>query len=127
MAEIRDAVSEAGIDVPFVPVVPVRMTEAWLLFDEHAIRRAAGNPRGSEQLSISPSGFEDIADSKQVLHTALRLASGLPPRRRAKFKTAEASHRVADYISDFSPLRALPAFKTLEESIIAVIQRCGWS
>ena len=33
-------------NIPHICVVPVRMTEAWLLFDEKAIRKAAGNPNG---------------------------------------------------------------------------------
>jgi hypothetical protein len=33
-------------DMPVVCVVPVRMMEAWLLIDEMAIRRVAGNPNG---------------------------------------------------------------------------------
>jgi len=39
--EIREAVTH-----PHVALVPVRMTEAWFLHDEEAIRRASGNPNG---------------------------------------------------------------------------------
>jgi len=49
--EINEAVRLAEISIPFVPVVPVRMTEAWLLFDALAIRFAAGNPNGRVLLS----------------------------------------------------------------------------
>jgi len=38
--------------VRHIPVVPVRMMEAWLLIDESAIRSAAGNPNGTENLSL---------------------------------------------------------------------------
>src|SRR6185295_11421789 len=57
VTEIRRAVHEAtnaGIVVPAICVVPVRMQEAWLLFDELAIRRSSGNPNGSEVLEIPP-------------------------------------------------------------------------
>src|SRR5215470_17914474 len=37
---------------PTVCVVPVRMQEAWLLFDEQAIRWAAGNPYGRTSLVL---------------------------------------------------------------------------
>src|SRR4051812_38300493 len=39
--EVRAAVGAVSDPPPFVCVVPVRMMEAWLLFDEPAIRRAA--------------------------------------------------------------------------------------
>lgn len=46
LGEIDRAMTEVGFrDV--VSVVPVRMTEAWLLFEEAAIRRAADNPNGA--------------------------------------------------------------------------------
>lgn len=37
-----------------VPVVPVRMTEAWLLIDENALRWAAGDPNGRQPLDMPP-------------------------------------------------------------------------
>ena len=37
---------------PFVCLIPVRMQEAWLLFDEAAIRRASGNPNGQIALAL---------------------------------------------------------------------------
>jgi len=59
--------------VEVVPAVPVRMTEAWLLFDEAAIRRAAGCPNGSMPLELpSLKTSEDIPDPKTILHEALR-------------------------------------------------------
>ena len=44
--EIRAALEESarGKMAPVICVVPVRMQEAWLLIDETALRRAAGNP-----------------------------------------------------------------------------------
>src|SRR5690606_18674132 len=51
LAEIERARSSARIEGSLVPVVPVRMTEAWLLFDESAIRRAADNPNGTVDLA----------------------------------------------------------------------------
>src|SRR5882757_1735640 len=42
--EIRQAFNQAGIQLPAVAVVPVRMLEAWLCFNEDAVRRASGNP-----------------------------------------------------------------------------------
>ena len=81
--QIRDAVSNAGIAVPAVGVVPVRMQEAWLLFDENAIRRAAGNPRGTVDLGLPDARrLEDVPDPKSVLHEALRKATDLSTRRK---------------------------------------------
>lgn len=49
-----------------VPVIPVRMTEAWLLIDGSAIARAAG--RTSEVVEVPPvHTLEQIADPKREL------------------------------------------------------------
>ncbi|HUT94205.1 MAG TPA: hypothetical protein VMY37_32390 [Thermoguttaceae bacterium] len=112
---------------PAVPVVPVRMTEAWLLFDEKAIRRAAGNPNGTDPLQVPVRQAEDIPDPKAVLHEALRTASGLSGRRRQKFNVRDAVHRVGEYIDDFSPLRRLSAFQRLEEDLATVLREADWT
>jgi hypothetical protein len=53
--EIQRAMSEAAIlcERPAVIcVIPVRMHEAWLLFDTNAIRNAASNPSGRQTLQL---------------------------------------------------------------------------
>lgn len=100
-------------------VVPVRMTEAWLLFNEAALRRAAGNPNGRQPLSLpTPTVVcERLPDPKAKLLSMLREASGLRGRRLARFSPERARFRIAELIDDFAPLRGLPAFQVLEKEI----------
>ena len=103
------------------------MTEAWLLFDETAIRLAAGNPNGKNPLEIPDlSVIEDIPNPKIILFKILREASGLTDRRLKKFNMAESRIRIAELVSDFSPLRKLRAFQRLEIDISALKQN-GWA
>lgn len=116
LEEIRLAVETAGTNVPAVCVVPVRMTEAWMLFDAAAIRRAAGNPNGTQALKLPPlSRVESLPDPKAVLHETLRKASGLSPQRLARFNVRSASRLVTEHVDDFSPLRRLDSFARTEE------------
>jgi hypothetical protein len=123
-AEIRNAVNQAinnGFEVPAVAIVPVRMTEAWLSFDENAIRNAAGNPNGDVALNLPPlSKTEAVPDPKSGLRTALTVASGLTGRRRKKFNDSRALWRIVDFIEDFSSLRQLSAFQVFEETVRAL-------
>jgi len=108
--------------------VPVRMTEAWFLFDEAKIRRAAGNPAGSSVLSLPPiSRIEAMPDPKETLHDLLIQATELPQRRLKKFAHQKAAHRLAELIEDYSPLRQLPAFSQLERELQTVIRTSKWS
>jgi hypothetical protein len=125
-AEIQAAVAraaESGCRIPAVAVIPVRMLEAWLLFDERAIRQAAGNPNGQVVLPLPPmSKLERRPDPKQDLRDALRAASELSGRRLKKFDTRQAFWRVVDFIEDFSPLRQLRAFAAFEDSVRRICQ-----
>jgi hypothetical protein len=124
--EIRSAVQRIASDFfagrPYVCVVPVRMTEAWLLFDEAAIRLAAGNPRSATPLSLPPlAKVEDLPDPKAVLNEALLRATDKPARRLRKFRTGQAVQRLAELIQDYSPLRRAAAFHSLELELRAVL------
>jgi len=124
--EIHNALQEAtkrGFQVPAVCVVPVRMTEAWLLFDEPAIRHSAGNPNGKNPLDMPDlSIIEQTPDPKSLLFEILRDASGLRGRRLKKFNTGECRIRIAELVSDFSPLQQLSAFQRLENDVFALKQ-----
>jgi hypothetical protein len=119
--EIRDAMNEMSGAIsppPYVCIIPVRMMEAWMLIDEMAIRRAAGNSTGRMSLDLPRiASLENIPDPKDTLYNLLRQASGLNARRRKAFPVAHHSARVAEFINDYEPLRQLPAFQTLEADI----------
>ena len=128
--EVERAVQHVNCANPFVCVIPVHMQEAWLLFDERAIRHAAGNPNGKSQLDLPTlRQIENLPDPKQDLLECLRRASELSGRRLKLFRRDEsdAARRVADYIEDFSPLRSLSAFQQLESDIEATLANHGWS
>lgn len=119
---------EAGMAVPHVCVIPVRMQEAWLLFSEEAIRRAAGNPNGAVALDLPRlQDVENLPDPKQTLFDLLRVASELNLRRVRRMPVARARLRITELIDDFSPLRALTAFRQLETQIREVSLRCEWN
>jgi len=129
-SEIRAAVLGAeakGCRVPAVAVVPVRMLEAWLLFDERAIRRAAGNPNGTAPLDLPAlQRVESRPGPKSDLSEALKAASELTGRRLRKFNSAQAFWRVVDFLEDFSPLRQLPAYLAFE-SAVRRASESGWA
>jgi hypothetical protein len=70
-----------------------------------------------------PADAETVTDPKEMLHAALMAASGLNARRRRRFSCAERVHRVAEPISDFSPLQQLPAFRSFQADVHAFLRR----
>ncbi len=60
VAEVHAGATAAGVPLEkVVPVVPVRMTEAWLVLDEAEIRRVAGRPASTNGLGVPPIGTVD--------------------------------------------------------------------
>lgn len=83
-----DLAVAAALNAPrFVAVIPVRMTEAWLLLEETAIRKVVGNPNGRVPLDLpTPREAERRPDAKQILNDALLAASETTGRRRKRIR-----------------------------------------
>lgn len=130
VSEIETAIAAVSADHPVPPavcVVPIRMQEAWLLFDEIAIRHAAGNRHGQAPLDLPPlQGVEELPDPKQVLYDCLKQASGFTGRRLRSFPVRQHVRRVSEFIDDFAPLRILSAFSVLESDVAAIVEGQGW-
>ena len=82
-SEIADAIRQSEYTGPWVGLVPVRMTEAWLLLDEAAIRRVVRRPHGTAPMTLpSPNEVERRANPREILNSALLDASEARGRRR---------------------------------------------
>lgn len=108
---------------PTVCVVPVRMQETWLLIDEKAIRKAVYNENGIVDLKLPKlKELENILDPKEKLKELLNAAAGHTNKKKSKKSntkrdTSKKAFKVAENIEDFSPLRELPAFQSLEKDL----------
>jgi hypothetical protein len=103
---------------PIVCVIPIKMIESWLLFNEDAIRKVVGNSNGKQELDLPKiSEIETISDPKARLEKLLIDASF--PSRRGKKVSIPSNYciRVAEMIDDFEPLRKLSAFQELEKEL----------
>lgn len=94
--EISSAVIDSGFPGPWVAIVPVQTTEAWLLLDELAIRSVTGNPNGTIPLELPfQTIVEGEANPKARLEQALLTASELSGRRRKRFnRDIPVMHRI---------------------------------
>jgi hypothetical protein len=114
---LQAAASSAGQATP-ICVIPIRMTEAWLLADPGAIRRAAGNPGGTVQLKLPPiARLETHADPKTLLFDTLACASELGPNRLRRFDRLRARRQVSGFMEDVSVLRQLQSFVHMETQV----------
>jgi hypothetical protein len=116
-AEIAGGMARCDVQWPVVAVIPVRMTEAWLLLDEDAIRSVAGRPCGTEPLGLpSVAKVESVPDPKVKLQAALKTASGFSGRRLQKFRRDFPEHRrqLLELLDRTGTVRQLGAWQALE-------------
>lgn len=105
-----------GAPAAVVPVIPVRMTEAWLLISARAIAEAADRPN----IELTVPAVRDVAslaDPKLKLEQLLLAAAGNPGGRRGKkFRASLVSRRVnvATLIGDYTPLESVSAFQAFQ-------------
>lgn len=127
--EVRDGLRAAGIAIASVAIVPVRMTESWLLCDERAIRRAAGRPRARNELPLpSVRSIESQADPKDLFERCLAGASGCSGRRLEAFRRQIPAlrYRVAELIEDFTPLLEISAFQEFYRELEVALVEAGF-
>lgn len=117
-----------GLDTPpAVCIIPIRMMEAWFLFDELAIRKAAGNPFGHDPLRLPLiSSLENLPDPKKNLFDLIRNSSGLSRARLRRLNVHKCAFLVSQNINNFSPLRSISAFQLFESELIETLVEHGW-
>ncbi|WP_404443004.1 DUF4276 family protein [Microbacterium marinum] len=105
-----------------VPVIPITMTEAWLLLDEGAIRAVCGNARGDKPLELPKvREIENIADPKSVLFDALRAAA--PNRGRRQITDQEVGtwrSRLLERLDIHGQVTHLAGWLALEDDVAAI-------
>ncbi|MFC9475943.1 hypothetical protein ACFTS5_27480 [Nocardia sp. NPDC056952] len=118
--EIEKAIEANRYNGITLPVVPVRMTEAWLLLDEAAIRRVAGVPNGKVKLGLPRHNrVESDPDPKQTLRRCLLEASECTGRRREMVAKRFSHHRrqLLELLDVEGPVRELTSWGQLLDDV----------
>lgn len=124
-SEIAEAMESLGVSRPYVAVVPIQETEAWLLLDEEAILDIARKAKGRVRLNLpSAKQVEKIANPKERLKEVLAKASGLKGRRLKNFNRKFGKHRrlLLESLDCSGPVSEVPAFKRLVHHISTAIE-----
>ncbi|MET7474733.1 hypothetical protein ABZT17_10300 [Streptomyces sp. NPDC005648] len=118
--EIAEAVAEVCPDLVHVPVIPVRMLEAWLILDHAAIREVAGNPNGKVALNLPGlTRAESARDPKALLKQAIATASEDKGRRLEKLQKRfpENRARLLQMLDREGPVQQLASWQAFTQDL----------
>lgn len=121
---VREA--ENQICRALLPIIPVRMTEAWMMADVEAFRQVVGTDLPADQLGFpnQPHEVESIQDPKQELGVALnQVFTG--QRRRRKVNLGQYYEPLARRIR-MEVLERVPAFRAFADDLTELLQRLSF-
>jgi hypothetical protein len=122
-AEVLSAAEQTLGIRKVIPIIPVCQLETWLLTDQDAIKRVAGNTsfRGAIRAVPPLRNLEEVADSKAVLRAALCEASETQGTRLKKFKDrfGEMRARLTFDLDPSGPVCQLTSYQRFREELRA--------
>lgn len=110
---------DEGVNYDIVPIIPVRMTDAWIIIDFAAFRAVVGTKLDAQTLGFpnKPHEVESIQSPKTVFENAIETAR--PGRKnRPKINPADVYRPIAQRL-DLNLLEKVPAYQEFEERLIA--------
>ncbi|MDI9878424.1 DUF4276 family protein [Flectobacillus longus] len=131
-AKIRPAITslnetnEAEFCKILVSVIPVHMTEAWMLADKELLKSEIGTQKTNVDLGIH-SAPESIADPKGTINNAIRIAqSDLTRRKRNRGLDISELYQIIGQKIDLSKLENLDSFRQFKENLKSAFRELGF-
>lgn len=106
------------------PVIPVRMMEAWMLADKILFKEEIGTDLSDAELGIERNP-EMMADPKNVIENAIRIATNRLPKRRSRPTIAELYELIGNSIST-DALMSLSSYQKFKEEVRATFRSLGY-
>lgn len=104
-----------------VPVVPVQMTEAWMLADTTLFKEEIGTEKSNNELGIHHPP-EQLTNPKQAIKDAIRIALEHFPRRRRRLNIAELYLPIGQKIN-LKELENVPSYVKFKESVRKALRK----
>jgi len=108
--------AEISICKNLIAVVPVQMSESWMLADKQLLKDEIGTNKSDEELGLNHAP-EKFANPKSVIENAIRIArQGLVKKRRSELRISELYQPIGQKI-DLGTLEQLPSYMKFKESV----------
>lgn len=108
-----------------VPVVPIHMTEAWMLADKEIIRSELDTDKNNVDLNLHRPP-ESYADPKNAIIEAIRIAKeDETNRRRREFKISDLYQTIGQRV-DLEKISNLPSYQKFVDGVRDAYKKLGY-
>jgi hypothetical protein len=107
-----------------VAIVPVQMIEAWMLADKELLCIEMRTAISYEELTINRPA-ENIADPKETIKVALRIAQNDLPKRRRRIDIGDLYQPLGQKLS-IEKLQTLPSYNKFRTSVETAYRRLNY-
>jgi len=108
-----------------VAIVPVQMTEAWMLSDKELLKAEIGTSKRDEELGIDRLP-EVYNNPKQTIEDAIKIArQGLTRRRRHELTIKELYLPIGQQVS-LNALENLPSYQKFKEAVRGAFRKLNY-
>jgi len=109
-----------------VPVIPIQMTEAWMLADKELLKEKIGaKNKQNIDLGIEKSP-ESYADPKETIKEAIRIAQAEKVKRKRNELTINDLYEELGQSISLKDLREIPSFCVFEGSVKLAFKELGY-
>ena len=99
-----------------VPVIPVRMSESWMLADKNLFKQEIYTKKSDHELGIN-NHPESYANPKQIIENAIRIAQqDKAKRHRCNVKIGDLYQPIGEGVT-LDALRQLLSFRKFEDNV----------
>ena len=111
-----DQMRENSVCNNLVAVVPVQMTEAWMLSNTRLLKSEIGTDKTDTELCIDkhPEGYND---PKEVIKNAIRIGRQELPRRRRNELKIESLYALIGQKISLTSLETLPSYLKFKKAV----------
>jgi hypothetical protein len=108
-----------------VAVVPVQMTEAWMLADAQLLKEELGTQKSNVELGIHKNP-EDYGDPKDAIKNAIRISRQKETKRRRKNLKIDELYSSIGQKLGLATLNSLKSYRKFMDSVKAAYQKMGY-
>jgi len=108
-----------------VPIVPIQMTEAWMLADKNLFKKMIGTSKNDNELGIYKAP-EEYTDPKETIKTAIKIANQERTKRHRKDLVISDLYLPTGQSISIDKLKNIPSYSNFQTNIREVLQKMNY-